>query len=157
MITLIAAMNKHQTIGLNGSMPWHNSEDLKHFKNYTMGKTVVMGRVTYEGLPHKLEGRNILVVSKDERYDIQDLRGFLEKPHSEEIVIAGGGQIYHMALPYADRLVISILHDNDVVGDTFFPKINNDDFNLVSETVNNTFTLKVYERKGVKYENSRDY
>lgn len=149
MITLIAAMNAYRTIGLKGSMPWRNSEDLKHFKNYTMGKTVVMGRVTYEGLPNKLDGRNILVVSRDERYDIHDLKAFLEKPHYEEVVIAGGGQIYELALPYADRLVISVIHDNDVVGDTFFPKINNHDFNLVSETVHNTFTLKVYERKGI--------
>lgn len=147
MITLIAAMNKHRTIGLDGEMPWRNPEDLKHFKEYTMGKTVVMGRVTYEGLPKALNGRHLKVVSKDPQYDIDDLNKYLKETHDEEVIIAGGGQIYDLALEHADRLVISIIHDNEVIGDTFFPTINEADFELISETIHNTFTLKVYERK----------
>lgn len=147
MITLIAAMNKHRTLGLNGTMPWRNREDLQHFKDYTMNKTVVMGRVTYEGLPKKLEGRNIFVVSRDEKYDIQDLKRYLEGDFDEEIVVAGGGEIYKEAIQYADKLVISIIHDNDVIGDTFFPEIDLTVFNKTKSVKFKTFTLEIYKRK----------
>lgn len=147
MITLIAAMNKHRTLGLNGTMPWRNREDLQHFKDYTMNKTVVMGRVTYEGLPKKLEGRNIFVVSRDEKYDIQDLKRYLEGDFDEEIVVAGGGEIYKEAIQFADKLVISIIHDNDVIGDTFFPEIDLTVFNKVKSVKFKTFTLEIYKRK----------
>ncbi|NLC64754.1 MAG: dihydrofolate reductase [Erysipelothrix sp.] len=147
MITLIAAMNKHRTLGLNGTMPWRNREDLQHFKDYTMNKTVVMGRVTYEGLPKKLEGRNIFVVSRDEKYDIQDLKRYLEGDFDEEIVVAGGGEIYKEAIQFADKLVISIIHDNDVIGDTFFPEIDLTVFNKTKSVKFKTFTLEIYKRK----------
>lgn len=147
MITLIAAMNKHRTLGLNGTMPWRNKEDLQHFKDYTMNKTVVMGRVTYEGLPKKLEGRNIFVVSRDEKYDIQDLKRYLEGDFDEEIVVAGGGEIYKEAIQFADKLVISIIHDNDVIGDTFFPEIDLTVFNKTKSVKFETFTLEIYKRK----------
>lgn len=147
MITLIAAMNKHRTLGLNGTMPWRNREELQHFKDYTMNKTVVMGRVTYEGLPKKLEGRNIFVVSRDEKYDIQDLKRYLEGDFDEEIVVAGGGEIYKEAIQFADKLVISIIHDNDVIGDTFFPEIDLTVFNKTKSVKFKTFTLEIYKRK----------
>lgn len=147
MITLIAAMNKHRTLGLNGTIPWRNREDLQHFKDYTMNKTVVMGRVTYEGLPKKLEGRNIFVVSRDEKYDIQDLKRYLEGDFDEEIVVAGGGEIYKEAIQFADKLVISIIHDNDVIGDTFFPEIDLTVFNKTKSVKFKTFTLEIYKRK----------
>ncbi len=149
MITLIAAMNKHRTIGLMGVMPWHNKEDLNHFKNYTMHKTLIMGRKTYEGLPKVLQGRNILVVSKDESYDIKDLPAFLSQSFDEEIIVAGGGEIYKLAMPFADKLVLSLIHDNDVIGDTFFPEVDMDQFELTSKTEFNTFTCFVYRRKDV--------
>lgn len=149
MITLIAAMNKHRTIGLKGVMPWHNKEDLNHFKNYTMHKTLIMGRKTYEGLPKVLQGRNILVVSKDESYDIKDLPSFLSQSFDEEIIVAGGGEIYKLAMPFADKLVLSLIHDNDVIGDTFFPEVDMDQFELASKTEFNTFTCFVYRRKDV--------
>ena len=140
-------MNKHRTLGLNGTMPWRNREDLQHFKDYTMNKTVVMGRVTYEGLPKKLEGRNIFVVSRDEKYDIQDLKRYLEGDFDEEIVVAGGGEIYKEAIQFADKLVISIIHDNDVIGDTFFPEIDLTVFNKTKSVKFKTFTLEIYKRK----------
>ena len=160
MITCIAAMNKYGTIGLDGSMPWHAPEDLKAFKNYTMGKTLIMGRKTFEGLPKKLVGRNILKVSRNKTDDstITDFETYL-KEHvdiNEEIVVAGGGEIYKMALPYAKRLVLSYIHNNDVKGDTFFPDFNVSEFNIVKRTEYKTFTQIIYE-KGQLYENRRNY
>ena len=146
MITLIAAMNNKRTIGLKGKMPWHNPEDLKHFKNYTMGKTLFMGRKTYEGLPNKLKGRNIKVVSNTLNGGIKNFLDILKNSFDEEVIIAGGGEIYKLSLPYADKIVLSIIHDNDVLGDTFFPKIPSS-FKLYEETVYDTFTLQTYMRK----------
>ena len=140
MITLIAAMNNKRTIGLKGKMPWHNPEDLKHFRNYTMGKTLFMGRKTYESLPNKLKGRNIKVVSNTLDGGVKNFPDILKQGFDEEVIIAGGGEIYKLSLPYADKIVLSIIHDNDVLGDTFFLKIPSS-FKLTEETVYDTFTL----------------
>ncbi|HZJ87211.1 MAG TPA: dihydrofolate reductase [Erysipelothrix sp.] len=150
MITLIAAMNKTHTIGLDGKMPWHKPEDLKHFKNYTMGKTVLMGRKTFEGLPTKLKGRNILIVSKNPAYDnrIDDLVSYLKNDQeTDELIIAGGGEIYRIAIDFADRIVLSLIEDNDVMGDTFFPNIDLEKFELINDEKKETFRLLTYQRK----------
>lgn len=151
MISCIAAMNHHGTLGLDGQMPWHNPEDLKHFKSYTMGKTLVMGRKTFEGLPKKLQGRNILIVSKhlEGEHIISDLEKFLIKNRNnqEEIVIAGGGEIYKAALPYCDRLVLSFINDNDIIGDTFFPNFNQEEYNIINRKEFSSFIQITYERK----------
>lgn len=151
MISLIVAINEKRTIGLKGVIPWRNPEDLKHFKNYTMGKKVVMGRKTFEGLPKKLKGREIYVVSRkiDDENNINDLKSFLEsyKDSNEEIVVAGGGEIYAQAMDYADKIVLSIILDNDVIGDTFFPDIDENIFTIKNQTVYDTFKCITYERK----------
>lgn len=157
MITLIVAMNENNTIGLNGKMPWHNTEDLKHFKNYTMGKKLIMGRKTVEGLPKKLVGREILVVTRNEREanSINDFKAYLEEnvKSEEELVVAGGGEIYKIALPYANKLVISIIANNNVIGDTFFPKFDLEDFIIENVTDFETFKQITYVRKENTYEN----
>lgn len=153
MITLIAAMNPHRTIGLDGIMPWHKPEDLTHFKNYTMHKKLFMGRKTYEGLPKKLKGRDIYVFTRDETYPqaISNVHDFFKQHQNsdEEIIVAGGGEIYHTALPYTNKIVLSLIEDNDVVGDTFFPHINEDEFTLDETIQHETFKLLIYNRKKV--------
>lgn len=150
MFSLIVAVNKNGTIGLNGTMPWRNREDLSHFRNSTMGKTVVMGRKTMDGLPKKLDGRNILTVSTSLKGDdvIQDFELYL-KSHvddEEEIFVAGGGRIYEQAFPYAKRVYLSIIED-DTIGDTFFDLNQLDNFQLIKETKFETFILKEFERE----------
>ena len=150
MITLVAAMNNKNTIGLNGQMPWHKPEDLKHFKNYTMGKTVLMGRKTFEGLPGKLRGRHILIVSQNPSYEdrIDDLKNYLENyKEDEELIVAGGGEVYRQALDYANKIVLSLIDDNDVEGDTFFPEIDANELYLESDEKKDTFRLLTYFRK----------
>lgn len=151
MITLIAAMNEKRTLGLNGKMPWHNPEELQHFKNYTMHKTVLMGRKTYEGLPKKLVGRNILIVSRNKKYEdgVTDLNEFLKNYQNteEELIVAGGGEIYNKSLKYADKIVLSIILKNDVVGDTFFPEIDEDLFEIKKIEKFETFKCITYIRK----------
>ena len=150
MITLVVAINNTRTIGLDGKMPWHNPEDLQHFKNYTMHKTLLMGRKTFEGLPKKLHGRNILVVTRQADYEgaVLDLNNFLETHQNtpEEIIVAGGGEIYQIAMDYAEKIVLSII-DNDVKGDTFFPEIDPTQFEVEETKQYETFKCITYTRK----------
>lgn len=149
MLVVIAAMNKHRTIGLDGTMPWHCPEDLKFFKKITMGQTLIMGRKTYEGLPKVLKGRHILQVSRSDG-DISDLDGFLKQhERSDDVVfVAGGGEVYRAALAYASTIYLSII-DNDVIGDTFFPEIG-DDYKRTDTIAFETFQLQVFKKEGEK-------
>lgn len=150
MITCIAAMNRFGTLGLKGVMPWTCPEDLQHFKSYTMGKTLLMGRKTFEGLPKVLRGRDVRVVTRSDVYPdaIQDLKVYLESVQNgeNEIVICGGGEIYREALKYADKLVLSYIKDNDVIGDTFFPSFAINEFEILSRDEKQSFMLITYGR-----------
>lgn len=149
MIKIIVAMNNHRTIGLNGSMPWHNKEDLQHFRKSTLNQKVVMGRKTFEGLPKKLDNREIYVVTRNASIEnaIPDLRAFLmqHQESSEDIFIAGGGEIYAQSLPFAHELIISYI-PNDVIGDTFFPDFSDLEFKIKNQVEYSTFKQVTYER-----------
>lgn len=152
MITLIVAVNNKNTIGLKGTMPWHNREDLQHFKNVTMGKKVVMGSRTIVGLPKPLEGRHVLMVSSRAKGEdvIHDFEAFLKEHETseEDIIIAGGGQIYKQAQPYAKTILLSKI-DDDTEGDTFFDPSLLEGFKLKIEVPFSTFNLLHYERENV--------
>ena len=145
MLVMIAAVNKNNTLGLDGSMPWHCPEDLKFFKRMTMNQTLLMGRKTYEGLPKVLKGRNILQVSR-KFGEIKDLEAFLmeHQKDEKEIFVAGGGEVYKAAMPYAKKIYLSRIND-ETVGDTFFPDISSD-YQLSDKIPFETFTLEIYER-----------
>ena len=149
MLSLVLAINNNRTIGLNGKMPWNNKEDLQFFRKTTMGKTIVMGRKTIDGLPKSLDGRNILTVSRDKSLPnvILDFDQFLQQHQSssEDIYICGGGEIYAKAMPFASRIILSIIND-DTVGDTFFAEIG-PEFVLEKEEQHDTFKVEVYKRK----------
>ncbi|WP_342268576.1 dihydrofolate reductase [Spiroplasma endosymbiont of Aspidapion aeneum] len=157
MITLIWAMTENNVIGYQNRVPWYIKEDLLHFKNYTLNKTVVMGRVTFESLNCvPLKNRKNIVVShnvdlKDKYRDvvfINDFYTFLKDNNDseEEIVVIGGAQIYEIALPYASRLVISIIkHKN--YGDVYFPKFSLDKFYLSEKKSYSEFNVLYYNRE----------
>ena len=106
MITsLIAALDDNGGIGYKGGLPWpHNSEDLKWFREVTMGKTVIVGHNTYEKLP-PLPGRAIRVLERDEE-PVQVIAS-LTSSGVEEAVVIGGAQTYRTWLPYVDRFYIA--------------------------------------------------
>lgn len=134
-ISLIVAMAENRCIGRDNAMPWHVPEDLKRFKALTMGKPVVMGRKTFESilaqLGKPLPGRESIVVSRGgfaadgaQVYDSLDaaLACAVDRG-GDEIFIAGGAQIYALALPRADRLYLTRIHET-VAGDAFFPVLD---------------------------------
>lgn len=109
-LTLMAAADLEWGIGVDGKLPWHLPEDLKRFRARTMGKAVVMGRKTVETLPTSLPGRRILTLTRSPLgFGQHDLAGLLTALASEtdEVIVAGGGEVYRALLPYCNRAEIT--------------------------------------------------
>lgn len=126
-LTAIVAHDPQLVIGKDGELPWHFSEDLKHFKSVTMGHPMIMGRGVFEGLNEKpLPGRENVVLSRTKDYDhvptfssFEDAMKYLD---DEELVfLIGGGEIYRQFLFRVDQLIVTEIHQ-DFEGDTFFPE-----------------------------------
>jgi dihydrofolate reductase len=113
---MIVAVNKLGYIGKDGNLMWKCSDDLKWFKEVTMGKKCLVGRKTFESLP-PLKGRELIVVSKS----VLQLEDALKL--NPDIVI-GGGEIYRKTIDLIDTLYLSII-DDEQIGDTKFPTIPN--------------------------------
>lgn len=127
-ITLIAALDENHCIGGGNQMLWHIPADFAFFKRYTLGKTVIMGRKTWESLPNKpLPERHNIVISRNNTLQptgascFTNLQVALNACADEtEIVIIGGAQIYQQTLPLADELRLTEIHAH-FEGDAFFP------------------------------------
>jgi dihydrofolate reductase len=126
-ISMVAAMANNRVIGKDNKMPWHMPADLKHFKKVTMGKPVVMGRKTYESIGMLLPGRENVIVTRDQAYQVagativHSLEQAIEHLSTvEEIMIIGGSNIYSQMLAKAETLYLTFI-DLDVAGDACFP------------------------------------
>ncbi len=130
MISLIAAIGKNRELGKNGDLVFHIKEDMKYFKEMTMGHKVLMGRKTWESLPGKLPGRENIVVSRHEvpgaDMVIHDLGEFLREnaESEEEIFVIGGGMVYFEALPYARNLYLTEVDAEVQDADSYFPEFD---------------------------------
>lgn len=134
MLSIIVAVSENDVIGYGGKMPWHISEDLKYFKKITMGKTLIMGRKTYESLPGALPGRKLIIITKDKNFlntpsdDIfvcTDLTNVLLhfKNTDEEAFIIGGAEIYKQSINWADCIYLTKIYKT-FEGDVYFPEID---------------------------------
>jgi len=131
VISLIAAMAHKRVIGADNQMPWHLPADLKHFKQLTLGKPVIMGRKTHETVGKALPGRRNIVVSRQADLVLPDgceLVASLDEAlelvaDAPEIMVIGGAQIYKLAMPKAQRMYLTFI-DLNVEGDMFFPAWN---------------------------------
>lgn len=129
MISLIVAYDQNRVIGYNNSMPWYLPEDLKYFKEKTMGKPMIMGRKTFESIGRPLPGRRNIVVTRNSDYSHEGIEvascleeAFKMSGDAEEVMVIGGAQIFKASLPFANRLYITLIH-GEFNGDTFFPEI----------------------------------
>jgi dihydrofolate reductase len=124
-ITLIVARARNRVIGHNNSMPWHIPEELKHFKATTLGGVLLMGRKTYESIGRPLPGRTTLVLTRDPAWNaegvepVSSVEAGLQKSGDRPLFIAGGSELYRLALPQVDALLITEI-DLAPEGDTFF-------------------------------------
>lgn len=156
MICCIVAMDEQGGIGLNGTLPWHIKEDLTHFKNMTLGHTILMGKKTFLSIGKALPKRKNLVVThhpellKDVQdvEIIEDLQVFLEThvDTSELIYVIGGANVYAQALPYAKYLAISHIKGTFTC-DTFFPHFEKNDYTIIKTEEFEAFDFKLYEKK----------
>ncbi len=157
MISIIAAIGKNRELGRGNDLIWHIKEDLKNFKNLTLGKYIVMGKNTYESLPKHLEGRKYIVLSSslseiENGLLFNDFNKLLEfiKDVDEEVMIIGGASIYKLFLPFADKLYLTEI-DSEEKADVYFPDFNKEDYecNVVStnEVDGLKYSFVIYERK----------
>lgn len=139
LISLIAAMDRNHLIGADGSLPWHLPADLKRFKAITMGKPIVMGRKTYESIGQPLPGRHNIVVTRNRNYRAPGCTvvhspdaALAAAGNAEEILIAGGGQLYRHFLPQAHRLYLTLI-EATFSGDTYFPYFSEEEWERILE------------------------
>ncbi len=129
-ITLIAAADENNAIGLDGKLPWHLPHDLRFFKNTTWAMPVIMGRKTFDSMGRALPGRTNIVVTRNSSWNCDGVwnAGSLDEAielgfslQVREIFIIGGGSLYLAALPLASRVYLTRVHTQLNQADTWFP------------------------------------
>src|SRR6056300_604724 len=161
ILKTIVAYGANGVIGKDNDLIWHLPDALKHFKKHTAGKTIIMGRKTWDSLGGRpLPNRRHIVITRTEGFQANgaEVVHSLEEAVAlakteEEVFIVGGAQIYALSLPMIDILEITEVHAH-FEGDAFFPTFDEADFELVTEEHHPTdekhkhsFTLKTWKRK----------
>ncbi len=158
---LVAAVAENRVIGRAGGLPWRLPDDLKFFKQLTTGHTVIMGRKTFDEVKRPLPNRRNVVISRDPSFRpdgvtvVPSLEEALALGATEdEVFVIGGGEIYRLALPGADRLYLTVVHAS-VEGDTYFPDfdrtawtLDDEVFHPADERHPMSFSFRTYSRVG---------
>lgn len=135
VLSLIAAVGTNRAIGKDNQLLWHLPSDLPRFKKHTIGHPVIMGRKTWESIPEKfrpLLGRTNIVITRDASYEVPpgvvlaqsfpEARSLARDAEgADEVFVIGGQQVYECALPFADRLYLTVVEDTPEA-DVFFPE-----------------------------------
>jgi dihydrofolate reductase len=135
---LVAAVASNGVIGAGNALPWRLPADLRHFRALTTGHTVVMGRKTWESLPHALPARQNIVVTRQSAYRAEGARvvatleaALAAATFPPPVFCIGGGEIYREALPLADAVYVTdVEHAFD--GDTTFPPLDPDEWHATT-------------------------
>jgi dihydrofolate reductase len=156
-LSLIVAAAENNVIGADNKMLWHIPEDFKYFKAVTMGKPCVMGRKTFESivasLGKPLPGRlNIVISRKNTQYtgaltckDLDEALDQASQTDTDEIMVVGGAQIYALALPKADKVYLTRVHQSPE-GDASFPELSDKEWKLTNSDPHEGFEFQTYER-----------
>ena len=157
-ITIIVAAAENNAIGKNNDLIWSLPDDLKRFKRLTSGHCIIMGRKTFDSFPGLLPNRKHIVISKksksyfsEEVIVVNNFEDAIKATNDDQNpFIIGGGQIYNLAMKYSDTIELTRVHE-EFEADTFFPKINEDEWELINEEKNEmderhkySFTYKTY-------------
>ena len=154
MLSIIVAKAKNNAIGKDNQLLWHLSDDLKRFKKFTTGHTIIMGRKTFDSLGRVLPNRKHIVFTQNPDFKVDDehvevvhsmlqIQEYIE--NEEENFVIGGAMIYNLLMPYVTKMYVTQIN-KDFEGDTFFPRI---DENIWKE---------ISREKGLKNEeNNLDY
>ena len=127
-ISLIVACSRNRVIGIKNKLPWHLPSDLKRFKEFTTGNTIIMGRKTYDSIGKALPNRKNIVISRNSNLKINDAEVVASiedalKFSENKVFVIGGEQIYLYAMPFANKILMTLIND-DIEGDAFFPVID---------------------------------
>jgi dihydrofolate reductase len=163
-ISIIVAVAENGTIGRNGGLPWHLSNDLRRFKRLSMGHTIIMGRRTWESIGRALPGRRTIVVSRNPELQIDvaeveiaasldNALEFANASGEDEAFIVGGAELYRESLPRADRIYLTRVCAA-VDGDTSFPDVAWNEWQLVeseehdaTEKSKYAYRFETYDRR----------
>ena len=133
-VSIIAAVGRNLELGRGNDLIWHFKEDMKFFKETTMGSSVIMGRKTFESLPKALPGRKNIVITNNESYSaegavtVHSVDEALKSADSQEVFVIGGGKIYEQLLPVADKLYLTEIEAECPEADTYFPGFNKEEY-----------------------------
>jgi dihydrofolate reductase len=129
-LSIIVAMDANRVIGYRNRLPWHLPADLRHFRQITMGKPILMGRRTWESIGRPLPGRINIVITRDRAYAaagcivVHSVDEALRAAQGhEEVMLIGGEQLYRQLLPQTDRLYITQVQ-GEFPGDALFPELD---------------------------------
>ena len=136
-VSIIVAIGENHAIGKNNQLLWHMPNDLKHFKDITSGRTIIMGRKTFDSVGKPLPRRRNIVVTRQDITipgcevvkSIED--GLALCKDEDEVFIGGGAEIYKLAMHLTDRIYLTIIHQN-FDADTFFPEIDKNEWKEIS-------------------------
>jgi dihydrofolate reductase len=151
-ITLVVAASENNAIGKDNQLLWHLPKDMRFFKNTTWGLPIVMGRKTFESMGSRLlPGRVNIILTHQKGLAIdgaivvntlEEAMAFAKHQFYKELMVIGGGQIYTMALPLANKVWLTRVHTT-IEGDTFFPSLDSD-WELKSVETNSADEKHIY-------------
>ena len=163
-ISAIVAVAKNNVIGKDNDIPWYLPADLKYFKKTTLNHHIIMGRNCYESIGKPLPKRTNVVMTRNPFYmvtncfithSLEEALQLAEDNGEDEAFIIGGAQIYELAMDRCDKLYLTEV-DLEVEGDVLFPKINMEEWELISEDAHQAegknehdYVFKVFKRKEV--------
>ncbi|MDX2418241.1 MAG: type 3 dihydrofolate reductase [Xanthomonadales bacterium] len=136
-ISIIVAMAANGVIGRDNQLPWHLPADLKHFKQTTMGKPILMGRKTWESIGRPLPGRTNIVITRDSAYTAAGCEvvhsidaAITAAGEQDEVMVIGGAELYRQVLPATDTIYLTRIHEA-FEGDTRFPEMRDTEWHQV--------------------------
>ena len=161
IISSIVATAKNRVIGKDNQMPWHLPADLAYFKRTTLGHHIILGRKNYLAIGRPLPNRTNIILTRDKNfacsncqvaYSIEEALHFAHSKEESEVFIIGGGKIYEHTVEYWNKLYLTEI-DLETEGDVFFPELNWDEWQLISEEKHQKdeknpydYNFKVFER-----------
>lgn len=160
-LSLIAAMDKNRLIGKDNALPWHLPADLKHFKKVTMDKPILMGRKTYDSIGRPLPGRKNIVLTRAANVQIEGVtvvnsldEAIAAVADTEELMVIGGGSIYELLLPEAERLYLSFV-EGEFEGDAWFPEFDEEEWEITDDKTQAPDEKNLYACRFVTYEKNK--
>ena len=154
---MIAAAAENNALGKDNELVWHLPNDFKRFKTLTSGHHIIMGRKTFESFPKPLPNRTHVIITRQKNYKAEGCiivdsieKALLVCPKNEDTFIIGGGEIYNLSLPFADKIEITRVH-HSFEADAYFPVLNEEEWILVQSDFNNKDEKHIYDYTYLTY------